>query len=103
MAERAWVASLVGSGPSVQSRDGGASLSDRVTGARVALLDGAITSDPGQMLALCSMAAVLTTAIAMRRVSLGHLVGPVLVIAAGALLVRLVVAPEDPADRKSVG
>src|SRR3546814_16591994 len=60
-----------------------------------------------EMLALCSMAAVLTTAIAMRRVSLGHLVGPVLVIAAGALMVRMVVAPEDPAtglfaaDRKS--
>lgn len=98
--ERQWSHALGGDAAptALSARDGGSDMWERVRGARIALLDGAVASDVGQMLSLFSVVAVVMAALAVRRrPELPQLFVAALFASGIMLFVRGLVASDDPA------
>ena len=95
--ERWWITSITGGSGAgaVEPRGEGASTIDRLEGLRIALLDGAILSEPGKLVGLmvvvCMAAAV--AALARQR---HDLAAGLIVLAAAAGVARIMLAPRDP-------
>ena len=102
--ERAWIASIlrgpaaepgVTSGDQLSSRGGGESIANRLSGLRIALLDGALGSHLGRLLGLAILISMLAAVILWGRRHVRLL--PWLVMACSALYVaRVAVAAADP-------
>ncbi len=105
LADEALYSSIVGGGPGhqgIESRDrGGAWLDGRLNGTGRVLIEGALDSRPANVLMVLALGLVVLAVVSLRgepasrapsRVTAGFLLA-----AAAVLMVRIVVAPDDPA------